>query len=289
MEIVLHIGAHRTGTTAMQQMLAANREVLEAAGITALVHGDLARAVPGFSRIGKREGWDEIRAAFDAATEGARQVLVSEENLIGDIGWNIRSGSFYWRARAKLEACRDFLGTAPKRIGLGVRSYESYWISAHAIELTYRDVTDGGVVRFGDVRARLVGTARGWRDLVSDVREIFPESEIVVWPVEAALPVGRLLEALTGAELAVTPPPQHVNAAPDARLIPAMEEMRAERPAIPRTEMWDWLQVQTPRAFEGFDEDQAAHMAERYAADLAAFERGFAGAKLLASIDVISQ
>lgn len=285
MELVLHIGAHRTGTTAMQQMLAANREVLEAAGIAALVHGDLERAVPGFSRIGKREGWDEIRADFDAATEGARQVLISEENLIGDMGWNLRSGSFYWRAKAKLEAYRDFFGTVPTRIGLGIRSYETYWISAHALELTYRDVTKGGVVRFADARARLTGVARGWRDVVADVREVFPESDIVVWPVEAALPVGRVLEALTGAEIAMPPPPQRVNAAPDPRLIPAMEEMRAERPGIKRAEMWEWLQTQAPRTFDGFDEDQAAHMAERYAADLAAFERGFAGVELIASIE----
>ncbi len=284
MTLTLHIGAHRTGTTAMQDMLVANRAGLEGAGITALVHADLERSVPGFSRVARREGWPEIRAAFEAATEGAEQVLVSEENLIGDMGWNIRSGSLYWRAKAKLEAYRDFLEVTPKRIGLGIRSYESYWISAHAIELTYRDVSKAGVVRFSEARSGMAGAQRGWRDLVADMREVFPDSEILVWPVEAVLPVGRVMARLTGTDLALTPPPQRVNAAPDPRLIPAMEEMRAKRPDIKRAEMWDWLKGQPPRHFDGFDEDQRAYMAERYAADLAAFERGFAGAELIGSL-----
>ncbi|GKY88343.1 hypothetical protein [Sinisalibacter aestuarii] len=285
MDLLLHIGAHRTGTTAMQDMLAANRAVLEAAGISALVHADLEREVRGFARIPRREGWDGIRARLDAATEGAAQVLISDENMIGDMGWNIRSGSFYWRAKKKLEAYRDFFAADPRRIGLGIRSYESYWISAHAIELTYRDVTKDGVVRFDEARAGMAGALRGWRDLVADIRAVFPASEILVWPVEAALPVGRIMARLTGMDLPLTPPPQKVNAAPDARLIPAMEDKRAAEPGLRRAAMWDWLKTQAPRPFAGFDEDQRAHMAERYAADLAALEQGFAGAELLAHVE----
>lgn len=286
MTLILHIGAHRTGTTAMQDMLVANRAVLAAAGVRALVHAGIEKAVPGFGRVVNREGWEETRAGYLQATRGAGKLLISEENMIGDMGWNIRSASFYWRAKKRLKAYRDFFGEAPKRIGIGIRGYASYWVSAHALELTYRDVSRGGVVRFADQRDRLAITERGWLDLVADARAVFPEAEILVWPVEAKRPVERLASRLIGGVQGLVPPAAGVNAAPDAGHIPAMEDIRAERPAMKRRDMRAWLRDQSPGAFEGFTADQRAAMAARYDNDLAALALGFAGAELVARPEV---
>lgn len=282
MELFLHIGAHRTGTTAMQDMLAAQPGVLAEKGVAALVHAELEARVPGLARVVRREGWESLRAGLENATRNARKVLISDENIIGDMGWNIRSGSFYWRARQRLEAWRDFLGRPPARIGLGIRSYESYWLSAHALELSYRPAAKHGPVTFAAARNGMVAAERGWLDLVDDLSGVFPASEILVWPVEARLPVEEIAQRLVDERLALAPPPAGVNAAPAPGLIPAMEHKRAAEPEIGRAAMRDWLADQRAHPFDGFTAGQRAHMAARYEADIAALAAGHAGAVLLA-------
>ncbi|RME16731.1 MAG: hypothetical protein D6801_04940 [Alphaproteobacteria bacterium] len=283
MELVLHIGAHRTGTTALQQMLAGQGEVLAGAGARALVHGEIETRLPGFAAIANGGDTGPARAALEAEARGMRCLLISEENMIGDMGWNLRSASFYWRARRKLAAYAAFFGRAPARIALGIRSYARYWISAHAKELSYRDVSRSGLVRFADIRDRLAEIERGWCDLVADIREVFPDSRILVCPVEAGLPLEPLAERLVGAPLAgLVAPRERVNAAPEAGLIAAMEEIRAAEPSIGRKAMAARLAKATPRPFAGFSPAQEARMAERYADDLARLAGGFAGVELLA-------
>ena len=284
MDLILHLGAHRTGSTAFQQMLTAGRARLAQAGVRALVHDELGR-LPGFAAIGSNGGSGgggdraATRAAFDAALAGADRALISEENLIGDMGWNIRAGAFYSRARDKLTSYRDFFGAAPKRIGLGIRGYAGYWVSAHAYELSYRT---GVPVRFADRRTALVAAERGWCDLAADIRAVFPDAAILVWAAEARLPLPQLAHRLLGvADVMLDPPPPGVNAAPATGLIPAMERHRTAHPMLSRLRMRDWLATRQPAAFEGFTREQTMRMDARYAADLAAFSAGHAGVEFL--------
>lgn len=285
MELFLHIGAHRTGTTAMQDMLAAQPAVLAGKGVAALVHAELEARVPGLARVARREGWESLRTGLENATRGARKVLISDENIIGDMGWNIRSGSFYWRARERLEAWHEFLGRPPRRIGLGIRGYESYWLSAHALELSYRPAPKGGIATFAAARDGMAAAERGWLDLVDDIRTVFAESELFVWPVEARLPVEEIAQHLVDERLALVAPPPAVNAAPAPGLIPAMEDKRAAEPGIGRAAMRAWLADQAARPFDGFTGAQSARMAARYEADIAALAANHAGAVLLAEPD----
>jgi hypothetical protein len=278
MDLILHLGAHRTGSTAFQQMLAAGRATLAQMGARALVPADLDR-IPGFADIAGGKHQAAARAAIDAATAGADRVLISDENLIGDMGWNIRAGTFYRSARQKLTAQRDFFGDPPKRIGLGIRAYADYWVSAHAYELSYRAQAP---VRFGDCRTRLVAARRGWRDLVDDLRAVFPGAAILVWPVEARVPLPVLARRLLDLDdLAFDAPPPGVNAAPAAGLIPAMEGKRAVEPEISRQKMRAWLAGQQPVAFAGFTDAQTARMDARYLADLHALAAGYAGVEFI--------
>ncbi|WP_300519099.1 hypothetical protein [Aliiroseovarius sp.] len=281
MDLVLHIGAHRTATTAMQDMLVAARPALSAARVTALVHEELG-AVEGFSTVPVREGWDKTRAAFDRATRGAETVLISEENLIGDMGWNIRSGQFYPNARRRLSAYRDFLGQAPLRIGLGIRGYADYWISAHAQELSYCHVGREGVVRFAEARAQLMAVNRGWRDLVRDLRVVFPESELVIWPLEHRIALPDLARRLLGlADLALPNPPAGVNAAPDHGKLKPLEAFRAKNPNASRHAVQEFLDRCDKQPFEGFSCADQLRLQARYADDLGALGQGADGAVLL--------
>lgn len=282
MELVLHIGAHRTGTTALQRMLAANRPALSERGIVALIHDELG-ALPGFAKLSKAASDPApVRAAIEAATQGARQVILSEENLIGDMGWNIRAGKFYPRARPRLAGYARAFAVAPRRVGLAIRSYARYWISAHAIELAYRNAAKRGIVRFADARDGMANARRGWLDLVDDLRAVFPETEILVWPVEEKHPVEALAARLLGApDLDLVPPPAAVNAAPGDAFIPVMEALRSARPAMRRADLEAALTTATPEPFAGFAPAQKAALDARYAADLAALKAGHGDVRFL--------
>ena len=280
MELVLHIGAHRTATTAMQDMLVAHRAALVAAGVTPLVREDLG-AVDGFSTVPSRDGWIRGRADMDRLTDGADTVILSEENLIGDMGWNIRKGELYPNARRRLQAYREFLGM-PVRVGLGIRDYASYWISAHGHELSYRHPGKQGVVRFTEARGPMASAMRGWRELIRDIRAVFTDSEILVWPVEQRLALPDIARRLLNRpDLTLTAPPPGVNAAPAPGVFAQMEAFRTENPKATRARMREFVAGCTPERFAGFSKDQTLAMAERYAADLEVLQGGFEGVTFL--------
>lgn len=283
MELILHIGAHRTATTAMQDMFVANETTLADHKIKALVHAEMGGEA-GFSNVANHKNWDQIRAWIDAQMQSAGKVIISDECMIGDMGWNLRSGTFYQRAFAKLTAYRDFFDHAPVRIGLGIRDYASYWQSAHGKELLYRNMQKLGVPRFEEIKLGLLTAQRGWLDLIADVRAVFKTAEIVVWPLDANIPIedlGRYL--LNVDELALSPPPAGVNAAPKIGVIPALEKFRAAHPAAPRAKTAAWLKMQEATDYQGFSRDEKEWLNQRYQADIGALKQGFADVIFLQS------
>lgn len=93
MQIVLHVGFHKTGTTSIQAALAAHKGALEAAAViqTRRVSPDLAHAVDAarrYSRQPDRMRQRRLRRAMDAwvaalPDPAGRVVLVSSEDFAG--------------------------------------------------------------------------------------------------------------------------------------------------------------------------------------------------------------
>lgn len=284
MELILHIGAHRTATTAMQDMFVANNATLDERAIKALVHRQLG-GDSGFSDVVHQKDWGQPRAWIKAQTKAAQKVIISDENMIGDMGWNVRSGTFYNRASIKLTAYRDFLAQTPTRIGLGIRHYASYWLSAHGQELLYRNMKKQGVPRFDDLRPALLAAKRGWLDLIADVRAVFKTAEIVVWPVEAKIPINQLGQRLLNEEgLMLTPPPAGVNSGPKTGVIPALETFRAAHLSAPRAKIRAWLETQQTTGYQGFSTEEMTRLGQRYQSDIDALKQGFAGVTFLQDV-----
>lgn len=281
------MGAHRTASTAFQQMLTRNGPTLAASGVRALVHTDLVPET-GFAAIPRNTDWSTPLTWLQHHAAGASQLLISEENLIGDMETNLRQGRFYGTVRKRLMAYRQFFekfpGQAPARIGLGIREYGDYWVSAHGVELLYRNVTAQGVARFADLRKRLVQADRGWLDVISDIRGVFPNSELIVWPVEARYDLCDLARRLVGQPgLDLADAPRGVNLAPDQGHFPALETWRAAHPAASRSRAEAWLATQPPEEFTAFRDKARARMMARYAEDLYILEQGFADTTLMAA------
>lgn len=279
MDIILHIGAHRTGSTAIEQTLSANADLLAAEGRVIWAPLHLRRMEAFLCRRGQRPTGPEKEAMADEVrATGASQLVVSEENMIGQMNMNMVQGAFYDRARGRMEFLRDLFPAPPRRIALGIRDYESYWLSSYAYVIA-RSLQPA----FADLAAGMAGAKRGWLDLVDDMREVFPDAEILVWPREALR--GRELEIacrmIDRDERDMKPLPGKINPSLGPEAIPQLYALRKENP-----DMWESTLTETIASgagpdlppFVGFSGEARREMAARYAADLKALEAGYEGA-----------
>ncbi|GHD99457.1 hypothetical protein U879_08190 [Defluviimonas sp. 20V17] len=304
MDLVLLLGAHRTGSTALERVLARNEGALGEAGLTFWPQAELRRD-PAFNdafaltrRAARKpaasKALEGLRARLaaqwqGAAEQGMRGVLLSEENMLGHMAANLRRGAFYPRAAARLRAYAALLPAAPRRIGLGIRSYADYWISAYRYSLPRHDLAE-----FSLLRSALTAQKRGWCDLVTDIATVFPEAELLVWPQEAlgtALPaVAARLTGYPTEAPALTVPARRINAAPQAGDAALIHDLRRDTPGLKGAELeaaLASLRAARTQATDTQDQEftalQRRGFAHRYAEDLAEMADGHAGAQLIAS------
>ncbi|MFP1643194.1 hypothetical protein [Pontitalea aquivivens] len=205
-EVILHVGAHRTGTTSLQSWLLQNADTLEAAGIAVwgpdrtrggLFAGLMKRpdAVTLADDLLARRSATRIRDELDRlAGAGMRQLIVSEENMIGTMPICLEHATIYPDARARLDRIAAAFDGAVTGVGLALRSYDDWWASVLATA-----TGSGGGVTQPDVLHRLARHPRGWQRIIATLAEAFPDARRIVWPFEAL--VGRhgaQLRLLTG-------------------------------------------------------------------------------------------
>lgn len=208
-EIVLHLGAHRTGTTVLQAQLDAadfsNR------GISALTPpraGDrkpvsLRSAFSSFQkvrrnplRIGLR--LHALRSIRRLIGEGVtKKLIVSDEMLLGPIFDNNGDG-IYPDAAQWLNDCARFLGPNVSQVHLVHRPYADFLTSAYAMRAVYAR----GVGQFDKYRAGFLRCKRGWPDVVQDISAAFPYAQQKLWAFPEQLNESRLFLWLTGIEKA---------------------------------------------------------------------------------------
>ncbi len=282
MDLILHLGAHRTGSTALEQALSANAERLARKGVAILKPGRLRR-LPDFGRVPAlaAEAGDQARArlvaaqsAFRAAAEatGAGCLLLSEENMIGSIEPNLREASLYPQAAARLAAYAAFFDAPARRIGLGLRSDAAHAISGYGYVLRRRPMPPLETMT-DDLSCLGTSGRRGWRDVVDDIAAVFPEAEILVWPCEIARggatpAIAAALAGHHGMQLRVGP--GRVNAGPRADAIPQIHALREEAPDLTDAALDARLAaLPPPKPYRPFTPDQLARLEARYARDLA--------------------
>lgn len=205
-EISLHLGAHRTGTTSIQKFFGSNGAQLEAAGLGywgpkrtrgGLMHGLIknpANLTEQDIRLGQR-AVGRIRLERDRMTfEGKRKLIISEENLLGTMAQNLNSKVLYSQATARLGRLAPSLNDAPVRISLSIRSLDVYWASA----LAFR-IRAGMPVPGRDIIDQLAQQPRRWFHVARDIAAAFPQAEILVWPFEGwSMNPKPMIEAILG-------------------------------------------------------------------------------------------
>jgi len=266
MDIFLHIGAHRTATTSFQHYMRNTGPDLMRRGVgfwgpartrNGLFHGVIP--VPSRRSAGQQLERARGRVALKlsaAEDRGFDGLVISDENLIGNIRANLRDMRLYPAIGERMARYHAAFGGRVRRVAVSVRSQEAYWTSA----LSYSLMRVGRVPGRDELR-HIAGAARGWRDVVTDLACAMPGVEIVVMPHErlAGRPDTRLATLLGQADVPVADTVGRMNARP------CMDELRA---ALEERGARLGVFAKAGARAGIFTPDQSAAMAEAYQDDL---------------------
>lgn len=272
-KILLHLGAHRTATTTFQSGLERSAAGLADLGLavwtpkrtrSGLLSGLIHRPEDVTEQI-ERQGHRAtgvIRIELERlARSGMRQVLISEENVIGAARNNLRQERLYPLVDERLLRFRRAFDGHALRIGLSVRSYDTYWASCYAFA-----VARGHRLPGPGMLDRLVTQPRRWIDVIHDIARGLPGAEIMVWPFErfAGRP-GDVLADLTGGLYTNRPGAWDLDALNPGPHLPQLRRIlrdRGEAEAARHLPDGDgrWMP---------FDSGQARALREQYREDLA--------------------
>lgn len=270
MDIILHVGVHRTGTTTFQSYLRRNREALFDLRLAVWepeqLRGGLANGM--FGQGGPLTP-DKMRKAGRAAglirleirrleRLGVDRLLVSEENMIGSVRDNLHRLSLYSQASPRLARFAEVFGPHCSRIAISIRSYENYWSSALAYAVP-------GGLRWPDAELldRLVAQPRRWRHVIEEVTTLLPAAECVVLPFEvlAGQPQAQLSAALGEPVPPLADARQWLHRSPNRDMLRQVLKDRGQR-ALARA------LGEKPERWQPFGPDQVVVLQAHYAEDL---------------------
>lgn len=272
MDVILHLGAHRTGTTTLQRYLAQHRGVLAAQGLGywgpqrtrgGLLSGLVPAACdpPGL----KRRALGRVRMnVADAQREGLQRLIVSDENILGGMRGALLGRALYPEAERRLSCIAPGF-TGLRRVVINIRALDCWWASvlAHA-------VARGHPVPGRAALERLVTSPRSWRHVIEDVAGICGDAEICVTTFEdmAGRP-DRLAQVLAGTA-ALMPPDRAREWHNRGRRLPQLRAALDGRPDAHRLPGGEgrWMP---------FSPDMALALQQKYAADLAWLRAGADG------------
>ncbi|APE42879.1 hypothetical protein BOO69_05160 [Sulfitobacter alexandrii] len=261
MDVILHLGAHRTGTTTFQHYVRDHLDTLAQGDIGYWGPARTRKSVfPGlFHAVNPRrpqraQGRVRMLAA-KAEARGVRRLLISDENMLGSCIDAFRRAALYPAAGEHMARLAAALGGRVSRVVLTIRAQDMWWASASALT-----AARGHRVHDAAKYAQIARGARGWRDVITDLACALPGADIRVMPFEtfAGRPECTLREAL------------------DLDL-PGDGRLRWLNRSLPLTELRDVLRERggdptvLPRGegrWQPFTLAQAAALREKYADDL---------------------
>ena len=257
MEITLHVGAHRTATTSFQHYMRQNAPRLRRLGIG--FWGPLRTRGGLFAGVMPDEQSDQtafdkarhrIGTALDRAEKaGLRHLIISEENILGRPGDNLRDRRLYGRAGTRLARLTNALDGRIDRVTITVRPQQDYWPSlvAYAVHRGH-PLPDAKAVD------DIAQSQRLWQDTLREIAAA-QTGEVVVLH-HGCGPRSTLSAMIKGA----IPAPaehadHHLNAAPERPELRAAIEARGKCAAkIPAGE----------GRWQPFDADQRAMLEEAW-------------------------
>lgn len=284
----IHLGAHKTATTHLQETLTAMRPALAARGLDyvpnpllrerrfswALWRRDRLARVPILGPARMRE---KIEATVEPLRLGPETVVLSEENILG-VPHQILQVPFYPQAALSIARLATLGARAEVTFFLSIRGYDRLLPSAYAEALKFRAMPGGFEA------ARLLARPPSWLDLVRQIRAAAPGIPLRIWRQEDYRENAQaIMTEVCGLDLGPLPDISD----PSWTRSPSVEGIRAAEalgsaldldPEARREKVLALYDAAEGSAFQPFARDQRAALRERYAADLEGIEREFPGA-----------
>ena len=271
MHIRLHIGAHKTATTHLQDFLEPHQEYLAGAGITYI-----SRRKFRSSRIRR-----QVEAAYLDTTSNifpkknlktlfaengydSNRILISDEDIIGSSFNLIRA--MYPNHRLRLFPWRALLDEGKIEFYLSIRNYRDLLPSAYSQALR-----DGDIIPDFDIfRNHWLQAEPSWYKLLLSLRKLLPDSKITVWSFERYIQHPEIiLKEFTG--LSFTNVMRNTPAETRRLSVEALDAVRKLDPALPKAERRRLI-AQLAKTFAGspFDplsDNEKNILSERYRLD----------------------
>ncbi|MGJ8544771.1 MAG: hypothetical protein ACSHWZ_04945 [Sulfitobacter sp.] len=265
MEIILHIGAHRTGTTSFQYYVRDNMHLLQRQYIGFWGPFRTRKGLfAGLYTGPAEEKWRNQQARATGRVklqtnvtrqQGLQRLLVSDENMMGTPRECMRSAALYPGIGERMARVSAGFENSVTRIVLSIRSQELWWASLASMTVS-RGHPLPGPQRFAAIAER----SRSWRDVITDLACAVPRAQIMVVPFE--LTGGKPEQMFNHTMNCVAPvnrKARWMNRSPSAAALNTLLAERSESaPELPGGEgRW------TP-----FSPEQAARLRETYADDI---------------------
>ncbi|NIZ14988.1 hypothetical protein [Phaeobacter sp. HF9A] len=189
MKVILHIGAHRCASRSFQNYMSRKGDQLAQYGIACLgperTRAGLLHGIqPGGLSLGRRDPMRRargrialsLRAQRDAGTAA---LVISDAALLGSLERCLTDGALYSGAGEGLARLDHGFDGAITDVMLNIRSPESFWASALAMQLEHSQRLPNG-----RLLARMAAARRSWRDVIQDIYCAMPGARIRVFAHE---------------------------------------------------------------------------------------------------------
>lgn len=277
----IHIGAHKTATTHLQDLLALQRDDLAAEGVD-FIPRPILRAILLPPHVGRHAwrlrvggGWP-LRRAFERRLRPVRlgpgRVVMSEERFLGNATALLERG-FYPQARERLLPFSALAYGAKLFVFLSIRSPDRLLPSAYAQILRTRPWPGG----FGPIRERAVADRPRWSDVVARIRLTLPRASVSIWTMEDYIEAPSLVASsfcgVTIKRSTELPPPSGTRS-PSAHAIETIERLDPNLPSGEYVERVKAIIAEddSTEPFRPFSEREAAALRRTYEDDLETIE-----------------
>lgn len=276
----IHIGAHKTATTHLQETLTTIRSRLVARGVDpiplgavraaglaqALNERRIATRLPILRGVIAKRLLSEI---LDPLREGPETVVLSEEKLMG-APRKVFSDPFYPMVEHIVPTLATLGGKADVTLFLSIRGFAAQLASTYAQELRVLPPPEGG---FDAIRARLVKKPPSWFELAQRIRKAAPTTPLRVWRQEDYRDHKReIMSELVGCDTGALPEIKD----PLRTKSPSLEAIR-EAEALPRNLSAEerrrtvdaiFASAGPGTRFQPFSKEEIALFQENYDADM---------------------
>lgn len=184
MKINLHIGAHKTATTFLQEKLSANLASLHRAGIGYLSLTEFRQHFTSKleNHVAAGAHIDQFLPKFfsDTSPPSSPRLILSDENLVGSCADITNKGAPLISGPKRLKLLQTFLSGHQVTMFFAIRSYDTFIASAYCEALR----SSPQFVDFPTVKSRLQSKAFDWASIIDTFCESLRPEAVRIWRFE---------------------------------------------------------------------------------------------------------